>query len=106
MSHSLEALVDAIEELYHYRRQKTLHECSLAVRDAKRKLYAVQYVRSASLQREYTVELQRCRIKMVHLRKIIDAAEPEYGALFDDLLKDVEARMEVFRKRRKSLPPG
>lgn len=105
MSSSLEALVDAVEALYQYRQQKTLYECSQAIRKAKQDLTAVQYTAGAALQRELTVELQRCRWKLVRLRGIVDAAEPEYGVLFEDLLNCLEKRILTLANQRKPQRP-
>ena len=105
MSSSLEALIDAAEALYQYRQQKTLYECSQAIHKAKQDLTAVQYAAGAALQRERTVELHRCRSKLVRLRKFVDATEPEYGALFDDLLNCLEKRISTLEKQRKPQRP-
>lgn len=106
MSCSLEALLDAVETLYRYRQQKTLYECSRAVRKAKQDLAAVQYAAGAALQRERTVELQRCRLKLDRLRGIFNATEPEYGVLFEDLFKCLEERISLLADQRKPKRPA
>lgn len=105
MSCSLESLVDAIEELYRYRRQKALYECSLEIRQKKRELSEIRYTSAAEIQRNYTVELHKCRLKLTNLKNIIDVTEPEYGQLFGDLLKELEERITDFANKRRVKRP-
>ena len=105
MSSSLEALVDAVEAIYRYRQQKTFYECRQAILKAKQDLAAVQYAADAALQREHTVELHRCRLKLARLREFVDATEPEYGVLFDDLLNCLEKRISTLENLRKPQRP-
>lgn len=106
MSCTVEALVNAVEELWYYRQQKTRYECSLAIRKAKQELSEIQYSSNAMGQREYTVELQRCRRKLTDLREIINATDSEYKALFDDVLKGLEERITVLANKRKTQRPN
>ena len=101
----MEALFDAIEDLCRYHQQKTLFECSLAIRKAKQELSKIQYQGDAILQREYTVELQRCRRKLVALRERFNAKRPEYGELFEDLFKCMEERIAFLANKRKPQRP-
>ena len=105
MSCSLESVVDAIEELYHYRRQKALYECMLEIRQKKRELSEIQYARAAEIQRNATIELHKCRLKLAKLRNVVDVTEPEYGQLFEDLLKELEDRITDFANKRKVRRP-
>ena len=105
MSCSLESVVDAIEELYHYRRQKVLYECMLEIRQKKWELSEIQYASAAEIQRNATVELHKCRLKLANLKSIIDVTEPEYGQLFGDLLKELEDRITDFANKRKGRRP-
>lgn len=105
MSCALEALVDAVEALYQYRQQKTLYECRQAILEAQGKLAAVEYGAGAALQREHTVELQRCRWKLARLRETFNAAEPEYGVLFEDLFRCLEERISALADQRKPRRP-
>jgi hypothetical protein len=104
-SYSLGALVDIAEELIYYHRQKTLYECRQEVLRIKQELAEVQYSSNAALQRELTVELQRCRYKLPGLRAAANAVEPECKVLFEELLSDLEKRVAYLTEKRKPQRP-
>ena len=107
MSYSLglEALVDAVGDLYRYRQQKTLYECSQIIRRKKQELSEIQHSGDAEKQRIATVELHKCRFKLENLKKKIETADPEYKSMFEDLLKDLEERISLMAGRRKVQRP-
>ena len=71
----------------------------------KRELSEIQYASAAEIQRNATIELHKCRLKMANLRKVVDITEPEYGQLFEDLLKELEERITDFANKRKVRRP-
>ena len=101
MSCYFELLVNIVDEVYRYRHQKTVHECSLAIHQKNQELSLQSYTNSAKIQRNNTVDLHKCRFKLANLKKQIDINEPLYGELFDGLLKDLEKKIsDVENKRR------
>lgn len=100
----LDILGGVVAEVSGYCRQKALYEADCRVRQKLEEARRALYLADSAHCQLTTVELQRSKLRLQRLEQQSARLPSEFAGIYMDLIKEVEARIEVLRESRRRSP--
>lgn len=103
MSATLESIIDSVSAFCNFKIQEELYRSDCLIREELAKYRRAVATAKASVQHAATVELARCKTKLVLLQNRIASLSDIHKELFAPLLRELDAKIVQLREERKKL---